>query len=351
MIVSVCAVGGTVASQDAQAFAWKDTCEINVVNRAAQSQVRPIALVEVPPNPIAYAKYVALVATGFPSNTGISFANTGFPLTGGCSAALFLNNPGDNVKCSASAPTVGANNFSCVGNQTARVDKDNDDITGTVFVAPNSLGEGGEESTDPPALLNRQVDPFAGAKAKPKAPKVPAGVLSKGQLSGKGWQKTIKVSDLGQFGKALEASDPKGACNDSDEKGVPKALSGGASLFVRGAGGEAIGELDGRYKTAGQAEATMEIATSARSMRCLAASLTSSDYKAKVAADGPDFGQGGVVTNRVVLKHGGFTGYVDVVGLADGRSNTVLVFFNHGKPAEVSHEEDVLEAVADDLRP
>jgi hypothetical protein len=212
---------------------------------------------------------------------------------------------------------------------------------------PATIGE----STDPPALLNRQVDPFAGAKAKPKAPKVPAGVLSKGQLSGKGWQKTIKVSDLGQFGKALEASDPKGACNDSDEKGVPKALSGGASLFVRGAGGEAIGELDGRYKTAGQAEATMEIATSARSMRCLAASLTSSDYKAKVAANGPDFGQGGVVTNRVVLKHGGFTGYVDVVGLADGRSNTVLVFFNHGKPAEVSHEEDVLEAVADDLRP
>jgi hypothetical protein len=42
--------------------------------------------------------------------------------------------------------------------------------------------------------------------------------------------------------------------------------------------------------------------------------------------------------SRVVVKQngGGFTGYVDVVGLADGRSNAVLVFFNRDKSAEVS---------------
>lgn len=348
LVVGVCAVGSTFASQDAQAFAWKDTCKIFVVNRVAQSDVRPIGLLQVPPNPISYATYTALIATGFPTNTKVMFATTGFPVTAGCSAVLHINNPGSNVTCTAVAPTVGANTFRCDGNSTYVKEVDNDDIEGTVYI-------GGRASPGEPEAMSQltgSASPFDNPGV-PKA-KTPTGALKIGQLAGGGWRKTDQVAELGQFGKLLEASNPAGKCGNGNDKSEVKPISGGGSLFVRGKNGaEAIGEFDGRYASAGQAEATLKAATSQSSIRCLAAALTAPGYKATVAAQGPNFGQGGIVTHRVVVKKngGGFVGYVDVVGLATGRSNTVLVFFNRAKPAEVGQEEEVLASVAGDLKP
>lgn len=336
--IALALVGLTVAAQpqQAQAFAWKDTCKIIVVNRAAQSAVRPIGLVQVPPNVVAYATYTALIATGFPQNGSVSFATTGIPLTGGCSALLYLNNPGTNVNCKAIAPTVGANTFRCDGNSTFKIETDNDDIVGTVEVAKGSLA----------------TEPEPGEATPPMAtPPPPSGALKKSQLSGKGWKKTTKVEDLGTFGKLFEASDPSASCDDgTDSAALP--ISGGSSLFVRGQGKEAIGEFDGTYASLGKSKQSLALATSKASVKCLAQALSAPGYTAKVAARGPDFGQGGISTNRVIVKKngGGFVGYVDLVGLQLQKSNTVLAFFNAGKPAPVGHEEDVLEAVADSLQ-
>jgi hypothetical protein len=343
--------GAVARPQQAQAFAWKDTCTINVVNRVSQSEVRPYGLVQVPPNTIAYALYVSLAAAGMPSNTSIGFSNTGIPLTGGCQSVLYLYNPGSNVTCHAGAPTVGANHFSCDGNSTYKITTDNDDIEGTVYVAGKASETAPEAMGLTPGRLRLVPRRASGAEKKPKPPKVAPGVLKQGRLNGGGWKKTEEVADLGTFGKVLEASDPSAAC--AGEGKEPTALSGGASLFVRGKGAEAVGELDGRYASLGASKRTLADATSKASVKCLAQALTAPGYRATVAPAGPDFGQGGITTSRVVVKKngGGFTGYVDVVGLQDGRSNTVLMFFNTGKPAPVLQEEETLAAVAEGLKP
>lgn len=345
MVLALVGIGVAAQPQDAQAFAWKDTCTINVVNRAAQSAVRPYGLIQVPPNTVAYALYISLAAVGMPKNTSVGFSNTGIPLTGGCQSILYLNNPGTNVTCHAGAPTVGANTFRCDGNSTVKIEKDNDDIEGTAYVAAGSLAEPDELTDELPLSARAAESP----PAKPK--KTAPGVLLKSQLSGKGWTKTEEVAALGTFGKLFEGSKASGSCG-ADEK-APTPLSGGASLFVRGQGKEAIGELDGRYASLGESESTLAEATSKSGIKCLAQALSAPGYRATVAPAGPDFGQGGIPTSRIIVKKngGGFTGYVDVVGLQDGRSNTVLAFFNAGKPAPVVHEEDVLEAVADRLQP
>jgi hypothetical protein len=337
VVAVVFGAASAVHSERAQAFAWSDTCTINIVNRTSSTgDVRPLGLVQVPPNVVAYAKWAALAAIGFPLNTVQGFSTTGIPLTGGCSSILYLNNPGSNVKCTAVAPTVGANAFRCDGNSSYKIQKDNDDIEGIVFVPAGS----GTEAPEP-------VVPREGP-----APKVDPGVLKKNQLSGKGWTKTRSLNDLGRFGKLFEESTASSPCGDSSDENEPTPVSGGASLFVRGKGAEAIGELDGRYSSLGKASSTLATATSAQSMKCLAQALTAPGYRATVAANGPDFGQGGIPTSRIVVTKvgGGFKGYVDVVGLLEGKSNTVLVFFNTGKPAQLTHEEDVLEAVADSLQ-
>ncbi len=338
--VALVGVGVAAQPQKAEAFAWKDTCTINVVNRASQSSVRPYGLVQVPPNPVAYALYATLAAAGMPTNTSIGFSNTGIPLTGGCQSVLYLYNPGPNVTCHAGAPTVGANHFSCDGNSTFTIQKDNDDIEGTAFVAAGSSAESSALSPMPRM-----------ASQPPELQDVEPGVLRKSQLGGKGWKQTLQVGDLGTFGKLFESSSSSGSCSGADDKS-PTPLSGGASLFVRHNGAEGIGELDGRYSSLGASQSTLAEATSTAGIRCLAKALTGPGYKATVAT-GPDFGQGGISTGRVVVTKsgGGFTGYVDVIGLQDGRSNTVVVFFNAGKPAPVTHEEEVLAATAAGLQP
>lgn len=353
VVVAMALVGLAAAArpQRAEAFAWKDTCTINVVNRASQSEVRPYGLVQIPPNTVAYALYVSLAAAGMPSNTSLGFSNTGIPLTAGCQSILYLYNPGSNVTCHAGAPTVGANNFSCDGNSTFKITKDNDDIEGTVYVAGKASESAPEEMGLTPDPLRMSPRRASGAEKKPKPQKVAPGVLKLGQLAGGGWKKTEEVADLGTFGKLFEASDPSGSCAGGEGK-LPTALSGGASLFVRHKGAEAVGELDGRYASVDGSRRSLAAATSKSSMRCLGQALSAPGYRATVAPAGPDFGQGGITTSRVVVKKngGGFTGYVDVVGLQDGRSNTMLVFFNAGKPAPVLQEEETLAAVADGLK-
>jgi hypothetical protein len=342
------AVGGTFSSPNAQAFAWSDTCRLLVTNRAEQSQTRPVALGQIPPNPVSYSIYAVLLAAGMPKGQQTIFSTTGFPITNGCHQTIVFRNPGEDVTCNADAPTRGANTFWCNGNSTYKIDTDGDDISGTAEIAVH--GASGEPEPQALSMLSHSTtELFAHHKSAP--PKPDRGVLEKGQLSGKGWRRSEKISDLGTFGKLLEASDPSGNCADAKDDHEPTPVSGGGSLFVRG--GESIGEFDGRYRGSGQAESTLAAATSASSIRCLAATLTAPGYRATVAPNGPDFGQGGITTSRVVVKQngGGFTGYVDVVGLADGRSNAVLLFFDRGRPAALSHEEDALAAVAGNLRP
>jgi len=91
----------------ASAFAWKDTCAFTIYNNTGSSQnVRPTLYTPFPPNTVTVVLYGVLAAAGVPTDKRPTFDNTGIPLTGGCTASLWFSNPGDNVKCSAAAPTA-----------------------------------------------------------------------------------------------------------------------------------------------------------------------------------------------------------------------------------------------------
>lgn len=335
--VALVGAAGMVRPEGAQAFAWKDTCTINVVNKTgSRNSVRPTALVQFPPNSVAYAQYVALAATGFPTDAKLGFSNTGFPLTAGCTASLMLYNPGDNVKCSAVAPTVGRNTFACSGNATAKIETDNDDITGTAYVPKGSARVFSQPQ--PPGFLRRMP-----TEERSESPKVGHGVLRRSALAGAGWKATRKVSDLGRFGKLLEASDPSGSCVDSSESG-PKPSALGTSLFVRHGGAQAIGEIDGTYGSRGAASGTLTSVTSRASAGCLAEALSAPGYKATVAAVGPNFGQGGLPSQRISISQTGgpWKGYVDMVGIQLETRNAVALFFSQGSPPSKAREEAVL---------
>lgn len=335
--VALLGAAGMARPQQAQAFAWKDTCTINVVNKTGSTgSVRPTALIQVPPNTYAYAQFVAHAATGFPTNVKLGFSNTGIPLTNGCSSNLQLYNPADNVKCIAIAPTVGRNTFYCNGNSTFKVETDNDDITGTAYVPKGSARVFGEPQA--PGFLRRMP-----TEETPSSPKLGHGVLHRSALAGGGWKATRKVSDLGRFGKLLEASSPTGSCDNRSEAGPqPHAL--GASLFVRHRGAEAVGEFDGRYGSRGAAGSTLTAVTSRASAGCLAEALTAPGYKATVAAVGPNFGQGGLPSQRIAITQvgGAWKGYVDVVGIQLEARNAVALFFSQGGPPSKAREEAVL---------
>jgi hypothetical protein len=154
-LIMIAAVGGTFASQNAQAFAWKDTCRLLVTNRAEQSQSRPVALGQIPPNPVSYSIYAVLLAAGMPKGQQTIFSTTGFPITNGCHQTIAFRNPGEDVTCNADAPTTGANTFWCNGNSTYKIDTDNDDISGTAEIGVH--GAAGEPQPQALAMFSRST--------------------------------------------------------------------------------------------------------------------------------------------------------------------------------------------------
>jgi hypothetical protein len=321
----------------AHAFAWKDTCTFELYNNTGSvGNVRPTLYGPLPPNPVAISLYLVLAATGVPS--GSILTNTGIPLTDGCAAGVQFTNPGDNVSCSARAPTVGANSFNCSGNASFKIVTDDDDIKGRVYF-PKGSGV--------PAARASAVSARTAATTLPRAS---AGLLRRGDLAGRGWRKATKLSDFGRLGQLVAADSLPAGCRGSNKarRQVPK--KGGSSAFVRRSGSEAVGVVHGVYATAARSRTTLNDAVSDHSIGCLARLLTSARYRTRVTIQRLSVpGADAVVKLRrlvVRTRPHGRTDYVDVVGLRHGRSNALVLFANAGRPIGNAAELAVLRTVA-----
>jgi hypothetical protein len=335
VLSSVFSGAAALRPSSADAWAWKDTCTIFVFNKTgAQTNVRPILYTPVMPNPASIAQYVTFAAIGVPtSGAGAVLTNTGIPLTWGCHTFINFANPGASVHCEISAPTKGANTFSCGGNSTVRIIKDDDDIAGNVFF-PSGSGSTGK----PPS------------NARP--PATGPAALRSSELSGAGWRTAGKgLDDLGVLGKLMNTNALSRSCKAGGGPSESSPTTTSSGLFVRRSGAQWIGAASATFANAGQARATVAEALSSRSLRCLRGLLSST--RLRTSASNTVLLTGGLGSNlqaaRLVVRQGlggrsTKNHYLDVVGAAKGRRMALVMLASSGTPTSAAQERAAVRA-------
>lgn len=305
---------------EAKAWAWKDTCTLIVFNKSGQqSAVRPILYTPLLPNPASVAEYAAFAVTGIPTSGAAAFTNTGYPAPSyGCHTFMNFSNPGPTVSCKVSAPTTGANTFSCEGNARTKIIKDDDDIAGEIFIP----GTGS-----------------SGAAPEPDEPEVGGGALRAGALPGGGWQKSTKITDFGLAGRLMWNEDLPQSCGKDGDEVVPNEVS--SEQLIRGGGDEGVGAIVSSYDNPAQAKRGVNEALSDESVRCLAKLLSSDAMNTQVAVRALPNNEGGDVDgNQLVISRQSNgdsrpIAYLSVIGWTDGNEGAVeLVEANGDAPSE-----------------
>lgn len=312
---------------DAKAWAWKDQCTLIVFNKTGQqSAVRPILYTPLLPNPASLAEYAAFAVTGIPTSGAAAFTNTGYPAPSyGCHAFMNFSNPGPTVSCKVSAPTTGANTFSCEGNATTRIIKDDDDIAGNVFI-PSGSGSSGPE---------------------PAEPDLGAAALRAGALPGNGWRKSTKITDFGLAGKLMDEGTLPNSCDKDGGEVTPNSVS--SEQLVRGGGDEGVGAIVSTYDNPAQAKRGVDEVLSDESIGCLVKLLNSADTGVAVkplpaAAEGEVDGNQ-LVISRKVNGDSRPVGYLNVSGWTDGNEGAIELVATNGAAPEEADETAAIGAV------
>jgi hypothetical protein len=320
-LILVLASAGTLLlvalrASDARAWAWKDNCTAIILNQTgSQSAVRPIVYTPAPPWPLdTLAQYGILAANGVPLDGAGVLLNTGIPVpTYGCHAIVIISAPGSNVNCKISAPTTGANTFSCDGNSTVKIIKDDDDIAAKIFI-PQGSGVGSRAPSSP----SPRTGPLA---------------LRAAALPGKGWKRSKKIASFGLTGTLMNNDSLSGACASGGRGPAPRVVS--TDELVRNGGSQGVGAVVGTYATEAQARRTVNDALSQQSIGCLERLLTSARYhtSAGVLALPPRSGAAGRVVALSI--HRRLTGgarrteprtsasFLEVIGKVSGRRAVV----------------------------
>ncbi len=321
----------SVQAPSAKAWAWKDTCTMFIFNKTgAQTNVRPILYTPVMPNPASMAQYAIFAATGIPTSGSAALTNTGIPVTWGCHAFINFANPGPTVSCEVSAPTKGANTFSCSGNVTTRIIEDDDDIAGNIFI-PSGSGTG-----------NDPLDP--------RQPKEGPPTLRQSQMPGSGWEEADDgLDDLGLLGGLMDSGEVGDICRDTDSGSAPEKVSTG--LFTRRGGDQWSGAVTTRFAKKPQARATLSEALSTASVKCLRKLLTDDEMQAKARLQPMTTGAlgSGLLSTRIKVRHSLPSGsvrnhYLDVLGTTRGPSMALVMLGGTGKPPSVSQQRAALDA-------
>jgi hypothetical protein len=304
----------------ANAWAWKDVCIGNYFNRSgAQSSVRPTFYVGVLPNPASISLYLAYLVAGIPTTNdfGLQLQNTGFPVpTFGCHATVTLSAPGPNVACGISAPTAGANTFSCSGDSTVRILSNGNNIVANVFI-PKGSGRGGPE-------------------VRARRPSHGPAAIHTGNLPGGGWRATHKLSRVGLIGRLMKQGTPTASCQDGGNRNAQQISS---RLLVRRGAPRGVGAVVGRFGAAHGAHQTVADALSHHSIHCLDRLLTSRRLHTSANSHRlviPQRG-GGVRGVQMVVRrraHGTVrrAAFMDVIGASRGRRLAVLLLPSSHRP-------------------
>jgi hypothetical protein len=303
----------------AQAWAWSNTCQANIMNQSGtQAGVRPIAYLPVLPSAASLALYASMVVVGVPAQGVVPFSNSGYPVPSwGCHTALTFVNPGPNVACAMSAPTTGANHFSCGGNSTIQIIRNDNYIVGNVMIhaAPGSR-----------AVRTRAHNPRTGRPA----------MLPRALPGSNGWRSIRKMSHLGIVSRAMKMGSLPDSCQRGGHHG-PNQVS--STQLVHRGGGRGVGAVVGTFDGARRAHQTASSALSRHSMHCLALLLTVPKLHTRAAVrprPTANLGQG-LRGRRVVIhrrRHGEQrrAAFVDVVGSSNGRHFTVVLLQSTHRP-------------------
>jgi hypothetical protein len=294
-----------LAPAGAQAWAWSDTCIALVSNHSgSQGSVRPVFYAPVLPSASGEASYATFAIVGIPTTGMIPFSNSGYPVPSyGCHAALTFVNPGPNVACAYSAPTTGANHFSCDGNARVKVIQDDDDIVGEVHIAE---GRGGSSLTPP-------------------SPRVGSNALRVLRLRGAGWTRSEQITSFGLAGRAMAADTLPAICDSRGGEATPKAVQ--SEELVRDDGNQGVGAVVQSYANSTQSAKTESDALSPYSIGCLARLLTSrlldtsvTTQSLRVSALGD-----GVEGSQLKIRQSstGQVDYLDVLGVTDGNQDAI----------------------------
>jgi hypothetical protein len=317
----------------AQAWAWKDNCTLLAFNGSgSQSSVRPVFYLSVLPSPAGFAALGAFGIVGIPTTGAIAFPNTGYPVPSyGCHATVEFVNPGGNVSCAMSAPTTGANHFSCVGNARVKIIKDDDDIAGEVRIA------GGARSSGSPPSSGQTRTGLAALRAR--------------ALPGTGWRTSQKIDDLGEVGKLMKADSLPRSCQEGvGSHGVAATVVSSSELVRRG-GSQGVGAIESSYGNAAQSERTLAGALSRHSIACLARLLTSKRLHTTVSTG--LLATGGLGSNlsgwRLAVRWRALgvrrVDYLDVVGGVKGRRSALVMLESAGTPEPLIVGRDAMQAV------
>jgi hypothetical protein len=327
-LLTVFAGSAAFKPADAKAWAWKDTCTLLVFNKTGQqSAVHPILYTPLLPNPASIAEYAAFAITGIPTSGAAAFVNTGYPAPSyGCHAFMNFSNPGPTVSCKVSAPTTGANTFSCEGNARTKIIKDDDDIAGEVFI-PSTATEPGPQATEP------EQGPAA---------------LRAGALPGDGWRKSTKITEFGLAGKLMDKEDLPSSCGKDGDEVVPNVVS--SEQLVRSGGDEGVGAIVGTYDSPAQAQRGVNEALSDQSVGCLAKLLSSDAMNTQVAVKALPSDDGDVDGNQLVISRQANgdsrpVAYLNVLGWTDGNQGAVELVEVNGDAPQESDEAAAINAV------
>lgn len=323
--------GQLLRPSSAQAWAWSDSCTFLAYNgTGSQGSVHPVLYIPILPSAAGEATFATFAVVGIPTSGAIPFRNTGYPVPSyGCHATLNFVNPGSNVGCVASAPTTGANHFSCGGNARVKITDDSDDITGEVHIPSTTR--------------------VSGPRPKPTLPARAPAALRKSDLPGTGWRATSNVARLGRLGKLMSTDTPPASCRNASRGPAPVAVGG--ALFARRGGADWAGATNVTFATAAQARATVADAMSNSSVGCLRRLLTSARIGTTATSSQlPTGGLGnGLRTSQVVVRQGvggrvKGTSYLDVVATSKGRRMSLVLLGSTTSPTSATVERAAVRA-------
>ena len=358
-LVASIAVMGMAMPGDAQAFAYKDECEITVYNDTGSlGGFRPLGslLPEVPPNPYDEAQWdlyggLSFLGNGFPLPiklpdgrkllNGVKFRTIGIPITWGCSIHPPFQRGSDKFTCDVYAPSSGRNIFRCSPTPqgvTWKMTTDNNDIAGYVVAGPANV-----------QLSGLRASSAAVPKNVPGMPtRVPA-LLRRRDMSGRGWRAALRAAHFGRLGRILATNDAPASCKD-DKVHEPLAKRGGASAFARGS--TIAGYEHGVYASKRLSRRRHRAAVSPHSINCLARLLTSEQSQSHASFARYSLpGVEGVTLWRVTVRTSARrritrTDYLDVAGLLHGRSNALMLFAKANRPVDNGVERSLIRTVA-----
>lgn len=312
------ALAGSAAiePEQADAWAWRDTCIANVTNNASTESgaVRPVEYIAIPPSPTSYAVFFALAVNGIPFRSMVPLSNTGWPAPAyGCHGTVSTTSPIGLVNCAFSAPTTGRNSFSCNDNAVVEIFKDDDDIGANVWVnRKNALLLSHRKRTGPPPMGPPAIRP--------------------GNLPGKGWVSRKKFGGAGLVSRLMRNGSLPDSCSggaNGSSDFTPEVVS--STLLGNRRNPQTVGAVIGTYASHRKARSTTLDALSDESIGCLRRLLRSDRFRAKTARPIRGGALDGVRQSRLVIvdpqPDGGArkVGHMMVVGATSGRRSAVVM--------------------------